>query len=663
MLRLRVFDSEGRQVQEVLVPEEGLVVGRGDECGLCLPEKAVSRRHARLYFHEGELVVEDEGSANGVYVEGVRADGPTIVEVGQRMRIGTFGVLVDDDSKEPEPEDAEPSEVSATPIATSPESAAPYTPQLVARDGPYKGERFLLNEGETTVGRVPGNDVILDDASVSRRHAKLVRNEGTFTLFDLRSSNGTRVNGSKISRTELKDGDAILFGDIPVVFTTSAGDTSMVDGRRRASGRRVRLAVMAGVLVLVATVVVVGIILKPDPPPPPVSPEVLLEQQRLQTRADLDRGAEGLRQGDFLMAEGAFRAVLQRDPINAEANAGLVRVAGERTNQRTFDQAEGIFQTRRELERARSLYLSVPEDSVFHARATDRLRELTKALAEQSRDQGLDQCRVRAWHLCQERLCAFFQGWPHDEQPPDGERIRSELLRAEAQLRRQPDFQPCALPEGVTSSEREALAVALTERYPDVNIRNVVVEYAEADMVEAKELVRRLQNTRSYRERLPEIERLQSKLDIVDGQASDVFRQIQAGDLESAESSFRTLVDADSSLLPDGMPHAFRDEVSRQIGDAFFEKGTAAQATGDFRSTYQWWSRGKLIAPDNARLVRGLFDLRQRAMAACASGATAASQGDMARARSDYELCRDISEEDTDVHRQALRDLTALGQQ
>lgn len=641
------------------MPEEGLVVGRGEECGLCLPEKAVSRRHARLYFHEGELVVEDEGSANGVYVEGVKADGPTIVEVGQRMRIGTFGVLVEDDSKEA---DAEPSEVSATPMATSPGGEAPYIPQLVARDGPYKGERFLLNDGETTVGRVPGNDVILDDASVSRRHAKIVKTGGTFTLFDLRSSNGTRVNGSKVTREELKDGDAILFGDIPVVFTTRPGDTSLVENRKRAGGRRLRIAILLGVLVLVATVVVVGILFKPPPPPPPVPPEQLLEQQRLQIRADLDRGNEGLRQGDFLTAESAFRAVLQRDPINAEANAGLMRVAGERTNQRTFDQAEGIFQTRRELERAKSLYESVPEDSVFRARATDRLRELRRALAEVSRDQGLDQCRVRAWAACQQKLCAFFQGWPADEQPPDGERLRAELARAEAQLRRAPDFQPCALPEGVTSSEREAIVAALTERYPDVNIRNVVVEYAEADMVEAKELIRRLENTRAYRERLPEIERIRSKLDICDGQAADVFRQIQAGDLESAEQSYRTLVDADTALLPEAMPHAFRDEVARQIGDAFFDRGTAAQATGDFRATFQWWSKGKLVAPENARLVRGLFDLRQRAMAACASAATAASQGDMARARSDYELCRDISEPDTDVHRQALRDLTALGQ-
>ena len=655
MLRLRVFDSEGREVREVLVPEDGLVVGRGEDCGLCLPEKAVSRRHARLYFHEGELVVEDEGSANGVYVEGLKADGPTIVEVGQRMRIGTFGILVEDPSR-----DGELSEVSATPIGSGTGVSAPYVPQLIARDGPYKGERFLLNDGETTVGRVPGNDVILDDASVSRRHAKIVRTEGVFTLFDLRSSNGTRVNGTKITRVELRDGDALLIGDIPLVFTTSPGDTNLVDSRRRSGSRRVRIAILMGLLVLVATGVVTAILLKPPPPPPPVPPEVLLAQQRMEIRADLDRGSEGLRTSDFLTAESAFRAVLQRDPINAEANAGLSRVAEERTNQRTFEQAEGIFQTRREMERAKALYEQIPERSVFRARARDRLREVSRALAEQSRDDGLDRCRVRAWSACQEKLCAFFQLWPHDEQPPDGERIKAELGRAEAQLRRQPDFEACRLPEGATSSEREALLAALTERYQDTNIRDAVASYAAADMVGAKEKIRRLENTRAYRDRLAEIQRIKSKLDIVDGQASDVFRQIQAGDLDAAAASYRTLVDADGALLPEEMPHTFRADVARQIGDAYYERGSRAQATGDLRATFQFWSRGKVIAPQNARLVRGLFDLRLRAVAACASAATAASQGDGDRARSDYELCRDISEPDTDVHRQALRDLGNL---
>src|SRR5688572_27050186 len=102
MIRVRVRDSSGREVTQVTVPEDGLVVGRGEEADLTLQEKAVSRRHARLYLHDGELVVEDDGSSNGVYVEGLKIDGPTIVEVGQQMRIGTFTIEVEQADGEPE---------------------------------------------------------------------------------------------------------------------------------------------------------------------------------------------------------------------------------------------------------------------------------------------------------------------------------------------------------------------------------------------------------------------------------------------------------------------------------------------------------------------------------------------------------------------------------
>ncbi|MBI2896261.1 MAG: FHA domain-containing protein [Deltaproteobacteria bacterium] len=666
MVRLRVFDSVGQEVREVAVPEDGLWVGRGDDAGLCLPEKAVSRRHARLYFHENELVVEDEGSANGVWVEGVKTDGPTIVDIGQRMRIGTFTIVVERAEEPSGPVDSRAKvgdsfDVPPGPPTTPRGPPEPYEVQLIGRDGPFKGERYVLKGDETTVGRVPGNDIVLDDASISRRHAKIVRSGSTYTLFDLRSSNGTRVGGVKVSRHDLEDGDALQFGDIPMVFSSSARSGSdLVPGAPRSRARRLRLAILVSALVVLASVVVVGILLQEPPPTPPPSAEELLEERRLAVRAELDRGNEALRVGDLVGAENAFRAALQRDPINAEANAGLARLGAERSNRESFERAEGLFQTRRELDRARVLYEAIPESSTFHARAQDRLREIRRATAEEERDQGLGACRVRSWRDCQRRLCRFFQLWPHDEPPPDGDTIRQEIQRAEGQLRRNLDFVACELPETASGETQASLDGALTERYPDTTIRSAVLAYGRADLVGATTILRRLEKTRSFRDRLPEIERIRSKLDIVEAQAADVYRQIQAGDLEATAASFRTLVDSDNAILPEEVPHQYREEVARQIGDAFFEKGAEAQNTGDFRATFGWWTRGKSIAPQSTRLVRGLFELRQRAAQSCASGTAAAAQGEVTRARADFELCRDISEPDTDVHRQALRELTQL---
>lgn len=75
------------------------------------------------------------------------------------------------------------------------------------------GTVFELSETVTTVGRGPGVDVDLDDATVSRLHAELVRRGPHVYVSDLGlSTNGTRVNGRPVGRRTLRDGDVVSFG-------------------------------------------------------------------------------------------------------------------------------------------------------------------------------------------------------------------------------------------------------------------------------------------------------------------------------------------------------------------------------------------------------------------------------------------------------------------
>lgn len=70
----------------------------------------------------------------------------------------------------------------------------------------------------TTIGRAPDNAIVLDDASVSGRHAHIELNGETFRLKDLASTNGTRVNGLPITETILRFDDRIRFGGIEARF-------------------------------------------------------------------------------------------------------------------------------------------------------------------------------------------------------------------------------------------------------------------------------------------------------------------------------------------------------------------------------------------------------------------------------------------------------------
>ncbi len=86
------------------------------------------------------------------------------------------------------------------------------------------GELVLLPLANDLVrlGRSPANDIVLDDASVSRRHALLARRgEATFVLDD-RSLNGVRVNGERVSEARLRDGDALVLGNVAVRYVERA---------------------------------------------------------------------------------------------------------------------------------------------------------------------------------------------------------------------------------------------------------------------------------------------------------------------------------------------------------------------------------------------------------------------------------------------------------
>ena len=74
--------------------------------------------------------------------------------------------------------------------------------------------RLDFDKAEVTIGRVQGNDVILPKGNVSKRHARIVLKDGKFIIVDLKSTNGTYVNGRKItSPLVVKDNDKIYIGD------------------------------------------------------------------------------------------------------------------------------------------------------------------------------------------------------------------------------------------------------------------------------------------------------------------------------------------------------------------------------------------------------------------------------------------------------------------
>jgi DNA-binding CsgD family transcriptional regulator len=94
-----------------------------------------------------------------------------------------------------------------------PAEAGVGLPCLEVVRGAARGHIVALAPGTAFVGRAEPNAVVLDCEGVSRRHARLsVAPDGMVTIFDLESTNGTFVNGARVSRAVLREGDRIDLG-------------------------------------------------------------------------------------------------------------------------------------------------------------------------------------------------------------------------------------------------------------------------------------------------------------------------------------------------------------------------------------------------------------------------------------------------------------------
>lgn len=97
---------------------------------------------------------------------------------------------------------------------------------LVVTRGQNAGSRFLLDKDVTTAGRHPSSDIFLNDITVSRRHAEILREGGRFVVKDVGSLNGTYVSRQRVDVAELSSGDELQIGKFKLMFFTAPGEGS-----------------------------------------------------------------------------------------------------------------------------------------------------------------------------------------------------------------------------------------------------------------------------------------------------------------------------------------------------------------------------------------------------------------------------------------------------
>ena len=109
-------------------------------------------------------------------------------------------------------------------LKVSPDELEGDAALLVVRKGPNEGSKYRLDAEVTRAGRHPESDIFLDDITVSRRHAEIIRRADGFHVLDVGSLNGTYVNRDRVEETRLTNGDELQIGKFKLVFFTGQGN-------------------------------------------------------------------------------------------------------------------------------------------------------------------------------------------------------------------------------------------------------------------------------------------------------------------------------------------------------------------------------------------------------------------------------------------------------
>ena len=295
MFKIIIQDDEGKTTIVPFVREE-LTIGRKEGNTIRLTERNVSREHAKISRNDSVVSLEDLESYNGIRVNGTKIKGKVDLKVSDRIQIGDYlleikpektesdttvednleaqdtnphvtnvnvaGMAaatkpiirnpIPDGGKTPLPENSSPTpgagslaeETQKTSVVEQPNSAEDKksAARLVVLSTNYAGDEFYLAKRSMVIGRTEDNDIWLDHRSISRHHAKILREEDRYSVVDLQSSNGVRVNGEVYGKVELRKGDEIDLGHVRLRFVEHgedfvfARDAEVVDLSKSKSG-------------------------------------------------------------------------------------------------------------------------------------------------------------------------------------------------------------------------------------------------------------------------------------------------------------------------------------------------------------------------------------------------------------------------------------------
>ena len=407
MLRLVIEDDEGKTTVVPLIRDE-ITIGRKEGNTIRLTERNVSRRHARLLRTESvdpTVLVEDLDSYNGVRLNGQKISDKATIRPGDLVQIGDYSLAL----KVDEPTGVTPAPIEATTrvfVPTGSEQLATEAQaHMVVVSSNLAGETYTLDRREILLGRIDENDVVINHRSISRNHAKIIHRDGAFTIIDLASSNGVKVNSEAFGTASLVNGDIVELGHVKMryvapgddyVFSPADIDDVVLDAGLP-MGR-----LLFFLFLLLAAAVAAYFFIQPVPapsgqattapiaapvtnaqPPPSAPPKA----EGLPVEDLLKEGRQHLELRAWREASGVFGRILQDQPKHPEARRLRDQATAEEANERTHSEILRDIEDK-QFGDAFFQLADFPKTSVYSPELADKRALVERGYAQEALERG-----------------------------------------------------------------------------------------------------------------------------------------------------------------------------------------------------------------------------------------------------------------------------------
>lgn len=413
MLNLVIEDDEGRRTT-IPLSRDDISIGRAADNLIQLPEKNISRNHARIVRDSGRVYIEDR-SRYGSKKNGRKFQGRTTFVSGDIILVGDYRLQLVSEAADvasgpteetirPEmnhPQALDALRTTAMPrmqsplsVPTASSSAAPAAPsvsgattttadelpadrrsRLTCLTEPFVDAEFSIVASVIVIGRGDDCDVVVPHETISKQHARVVTTGSEVRIEDLGSPNGILVNGTRKPQATLRGGDIIEIGKLRFRFTpagavamAAAAATAAVPNDFTPPPARPAWFMPAVIGAVVLIGVVAAVVLSSGPGEEPN--EVVTVSGDDASGAAFAQGQQYMSSARWSEAVEAFGNVADSHPQYAQAQEQKAFAEGELANQREYTEIQSLAESS-DFVAAWQRLQALPRSSTYRSRAAD----------------------------------------------------------------------------------------------------------------------------------------------------------------------------------------------------------------------------------------------------------------------------------------------------